>query len=482
MSLTKVTNSMIQGACFSVKDFGAVGNCTGTGLGNDDTAAIQAALDYAASVGGGTVKLVQTSENYRITSTLRIPSYVTFEGVAPSRFPYGGGSELWADFTVQNSWIIESATLLSGAPIAYNHELLETEPYAFTFNCCVKNMRITAIGSIIPYGGIRLNACPGSTVYDVSLVGTGIGLLVNVCWGGEYIFHCLTYYYGVVGWNSCNANTFDIYTTQYGVANAVVPAGYVLSGMNALDGTMIAYGFHTNAHYNRTWGLIFGASGGTITPANRVKYIGEQWSGGCFQIFAYGTVFEQFYTESNPNVMEYAFAAAVTRCTVNSMHTYTAGTGVVFDLGVIVQASITPIGFMEYGTYGYGPTLDGTSSVTIVGVSRIFGPQPPQWNMAYPSDRCDFIAPTLVNSWVNTGGNNAPAGYVYTVDGNIRLKGNISGGLTGTVAFTLPAGYRPYSIMNYVVFGGSVLIEPDGRVIVTGTNIWLSDISFQARL
>lgn len=47
MSLTKVTYSMIDGAVVNVKDFGA----TGDGV-TDDTAAIQAALDYVASLGG----------------------------------------------------------------------------------------------------------------------------------------------------------------------------------------------------------------------------------------------------------------------------------------------------------------------------------------------------------------------------------------------------------------------------------------------
>lgn len=48
MSLTKVTYSMIVGASTNIKDFGAVGDWNGS-TGTDDTAAIQAAIDYAAA-------------------------------------------------------------------------------------------------------------------------------------------------------------------------------------------------------------------------------------------------------------------------------------------------------------------------------------------------------------------------------------------------------------------------------------------------
>ena len=52
----------------SVKDFGAVGDSTGTGIGTDDTAAIQKAYDYAASVGGA--KIVWPTAGYRVDGTI----------------------------------------------------------------------------------------------------------------------------------------------------------------------------------------------------------------------------------------------------------------------------------------------------------------------------------------------------------------------------------------------------------------------------
>jgi hypothetical protein len=70
MALTKARNRMIDGAFVSVKDFGAVGDGS-----NDDTSAIQAALNHAASLGatitGGTVYF--PSGKYKITSTITYP-------------------------------------------------------------------------------------------------------------------------------------------------------------------------------------------------------------------------------------------------------------------------------------------------------------------------------------------------------------------------------------------------------------------------
>ena len=62
MALTKVTYSMIEGAPFSVLDYGAVGNGVA-----DDTAAIQAAIDAISLTGG---ELLFPPGAYKITSSL----------------------------------------------------------------------------------------------------------------------------------------------------------------------------------------------------------------------------------------------------------------------------------------------------------------------------------------------------------------------------------------------------------------------------
>ena len=70
MSLTKVSYSMTAGAPVNVLDFGA----TGDGV-TDDTAAIQAALAYAATFDGTCVYMPQGA--YKITSTISFQSHST---------------------------------------------------------------------------------------------------------------------------------------------------------------------------------------------------------------------------------------------------------------------------------------------------------------------------------------------------------------------------------------------------------------------
>jgi hypothetical protein len=69
MALTKAHNRMIADAAVNVKDFGAVGDGV-----TDDTAAIQAALDSGAK------KVILPSGNYKITTTLNLPTNVCLQG------------------------------------------------------------------------------------------------------------------------------------------------------------------------------------------------------------------------------------------------------------------------------------------------------------------------------------------------------------------------------------------------------------------
>lgn len=54
-----------------------------------------------------------------------------------------------------------------------------------------------------------------------------------------------------------------------------------------------------------------------------------------------------------------------------------------------------------------------------------------------------WLVPTLINSWANNGGGFETIGYLKDSLGFVHLKGVIHAGTTSTVAFILPAGYRP---------------------------------------
>lgn len=103
-----------------------------------------------------------------------------------------------------------------------------------------------------------------------------------------------------------------------------------------------------------------------------------------------------------------------------------------------------------------------------------------------------WIAPTLLNSWINFGAATSAAGYVKDDMGVVRLKGLLKSGVTTplTIILTLPAGYRPSEQLTFSVesFNGSyivgvVSVDTNGSVVIqAGGNgsLSLDGITFRA--
>lgn len=82
-----------------------------------------------------------------------------------------------------------------------------------------------------------------------------------------------------------------------------------------------------------------------------------------------------------------------------------------------------------------------------------------------------WIAPTLLNSWVNYGGGSYDdAGYFLDDFGFVNLRGVIKDGVTtaGTVLFTLPSGYRPSLPKLSLVYAGTSVAYID---VLTSGNV-----------
>lgn len=60
---------------------------------------------------------------------------------------------------------------------------------------------------------------------------------------------------------------------------------------------------------------------------------------------------------------------------------------------------------------------------------------------------------TFLNGWGNntSGGDKEPGGYYRDSSGKVCLTGVLGGGLTGTIAFNLPVGYRPKYTHSFMI-------------------------------
>lgn len=89
-----------------------------------------------------------------------------------------------------------------------------------------------------------------------------------------------------------------------------------------------------------------------------------------------------------------------------------------------------------------------------------------------------ILRPTLLNSWVDYGATQE-ARYYRDASGIVRFDGIVKSGAVGTVAFTLPAGFRPRSTKWFPIVSNSAAgiasVAANGDVtIVSGNTAWAS--------
>ncbi len=94
---------------------------------------------------------------------------------------------------------------------------------------------------------------------------------------------------------------------------------------------------------------------------------------------------------------------------------------------------------------------------------------------SYDTDTDKWIAPTLLNSWVNFGVGLSPAGYMKDSLGFVHLRGTVKDGNDNANIFVLPAGYRPaYQMLFGINIAGSthgrVDVKADGSVYGEATS------------
>lgn len=216
--------------------FGAVGNGT-----NDDTAALQSALNTAASNGGGVVYLPQ--DNYLIKSALVVPAQTSLVGVwrSPTAFSQylgttllavaGAGSTNGSFITLQGN-----NSTLEGVTIYYPNQVTSNPPTPYPWaiqggggdNVTIQNVLL-----VNPYLGIDLATHASGRhlvrgVYGQPLL---VGIAVDQCYdiGRIMEIHFWPFWSqnaNVEAFQSANAVSFDFMRTDWEVVQDIFSWGY----------------------------------------------------------------------------------------------------------------------------------------------------------------------------------------------------------------------------------------------------------------
>ncbi len=120
----------------------------------------------------------------------------------------------------------------------------------------------------------------------------------------------------------------------------------------------------------------------------------------------------------------------------------------------------------------------GASPDTGIGDADTLGGNPPSYyavdsDVVHDTADAAWTAPTLLNSWVNYGGDEETAGYRKNSENWVIIKGTVKSGTVtpGTAIFNIPAGYRP--LKNHIFAQdcsgafGAVSVALNGNVFVS---------------
>jgi len=126
-----------------------------------------------------------------------------------------------------------------------------------------------------------------------------------------------------------------------------------------------------------------------------------------------------------------------------------------------------------------------TAPETVAGTDAVRAVHPAGMKAAMTPEA--WIAPTLLNGWVNFSTPHEEAGYRKTPWGEVQLRGSIKGGTTtgGTVLLNLPANYRPVKTRVFTgqyagAAAGRVDVEAGGNVLIYGAPSNNSLLSLEA--
>jgi len=443
----------------SVKDFGAVGDGV-----TDDTAAIQAAINYAI---GGNSKLVFAPGTYVTTGNTVTPyTNNTLEICGDGAVIKIGANQTGLDLTDVQNVTITGLTFLSTAISGGSQS----------------GIRVTSSSRVV------IKDCRFSTLfYGVNFVSTDVGLVTGPypipsqinncvmkgCGAGVYLATLAEY----VVVSGCNITD----CTFYGIT---VDAGNCTVIGNSVNGNVIGIQFDGATSTNGDHGAIVGNTVNhndkcgiwiksldysmLVTGNNVWAQIGANLGVAPYDA-PYGIVLQ--------NAKNVNLVANVLGNNIRNLGFDTVTTSIVSNNTFIADSSRTTYNIQAITALGggysnviSGNTFEGT---LLAGADN--------------NDPSKYITPTLSNSWVTFGGAFGAVRYWKDGNGTVHLTGIMKDGTINATAFTLPVGFRPAGTALYPVMSNDALgrLQIDSAGVVTpkaGSNAYFSldGVTFRA--
>ena len=219
MSLTKVTNSMIQGAVINVLDYGAIADATwnsGTGVvtGTDNSTAFIAAIADAVTKKIGVVYV--PSGTYYLSTKFTIPASVALKGDGSMKHGY----------FYSNEFVAGTILLINGTAAQDCIQFVENTTFSGLTDMSIFNTNDNAIRSVVSVVGVLYPQLSRLTIGSLKAI-SGAGLYLS---------------------NSASGLGFQ---TLWGEFLNLSIDGYIRYALK-LDGTLLANNF-TGGDYKGDW-------------------------------------------------------------------------------------------------------------------------------------------------------------------------------------------------------------------------------------
>lgn len=412
---------------------------------SDSTTAVQAALDAANA---SSCKEVRLSGKYSVSGVTFNGNGITLSGVGSG---YGYESSL-SNATAGLTARTGTVRIVDMAPL--NHPTNDPR------NCIVKGLHLNG-NSVASVMGLRVS---------------GANIIENVLVSGCSTAFNLTNYTNSVHLVRCAAisNVTGLYVDGSSATTFSVTSSNFSLNTSAgiwLDGGVSAKFRNVVVESNTTYGVLIRRPSGYTT-------MGQFFFTGCW-IEDNGTgitidtvnsgdrseanaPFMMRFTECHINASSNTRAWANLACVKDIEFVKCVFRGTTLATALATSATAFRVGLRDC-------TFDSTTAPTTQIPSFVAN-----GIRCYVADTSTRFAVTFAGTWVNQGAGFPEAKYWQDDMGNTRLQGNIKSGTIGTVAFTLPVGYRPATTRRFAVVSngafGELEVQTDGDVIPISGN------------